>query len=71
MTLTQFAFSALALAFCFRDAAILGLRRPWRGRLAPPGRRRFRLLRGMLPGAVVLAAVGLKVLTKLLLLWAR
>lgn len=71
MTLFHFTFFALALVFCFGDAAALGLRRRGRGRLAAPGRRRFRLTSGMLPGAVVLGAVSLKVLTKLLLPWVR
>ena len=71
MTLFHFTFFALGLVFCFGDAAALGLRCRWRGRMVAPGQRRFRLMPGMLPGAVVLGAVSLKVLTKLLLPWVR
>lgn len=71
MTVKQFAFLALALFFCFGDVAALGFLLTWRERAATPGRRRARLLRGVLPGATVLLALLLTALVRLMLLWSN
>ena len=52
------------------DLAALGFLITWQERAPTPTLRRLRLLRGVLPGALVLGALLLLVVVRLMLLWS-
>jgi membrane protein implicated in regulation of membrane protease activity len=66
----QLALTFLGLLFCVGDVAILGFLLTWHERAASPAERRFRLLRGVLPAAVVLVALLLLAFVQIMLLWS-
>jgi hypothetical protein len=68
--LSQLLLTFLGLLFCAGDVAVLGVLLTWQERAATPAARRRRLLRGVLPGAVLLVALLLLAFVQLLLLWS-
>ena len=66
----QFALTLLGLLFCAGDVALLGLLLTWQERAASSALRRQRLLRGVLPAAVLLLGLLLLALTQVMLLWS-
>lgn len=71
MTIKQFMYLALCLVTCFGDLATFGFLLSWRDRAATPSLRRARLLRGVVPGAVVLGALLLTALVQAMLRWSE
>ena len=69
--LPQIALTLLGILFCAGDLAALGFVLTWQERAPSPATRRQRLLRGVLPAAVVLLGLLLLVFTQLMLLWLR
>ena len=69
--LPQLALTLLGILFCAGDLAALGFVLTWQERAPSPATRRQRLLRGVLPAAVVLLGLLLLVFTQLMLLWLR
>lgn len=70
-TLSQFGFTFLGILFCAGDVAALGFLLTWQERAPSPSVRRMRLLRGVLPGALVLGALLLLAFVQTMLLWSR
>ncbi|MDO7876542.1 hypothetical protein Q5H93_17490 [Hymenobacter sp. ASUV-10] len=70
-SLSQFGFTLLGILFCAGDVAALGVLLTWQERAPSPLVRRMRLLRGVLPGALVLGALLLLALVQTMLLWSR
>jgi hypothetical protein len=68
--LPQLLLTFLGLLFCAGDVAALAVLLTWQERAATPAARRQRLLRGVLPGAVVLVALLLLAFVQTLLLWS-
>ena len=68
--LPQFVLTLLGLLLCAGDLTALALLLTWQERAPSPATRRQRLLRGVLPGTVVLLALLLLVVVQLALLWA-
>ncbi|HEX8656952.1 MAG TPA: hypothetical protein VF690_05435 [Hymenobacter sp.] len=69
--LPQIALTLLGILFCAGDLAALGFILTWQERAPSPATRRQRLLRGVLPAAVVLLGLLLLVFTQLMLLWLK
>jgi hypothetical protein len=69
--LPQIVLTLLGILFCAGDLAALGFVLTWQERAPSPATRRQRLLRGVLPAAVVLLGLLLLVFTQLMLLWLR
>lgn len=67
--MNQLFLSFLGVAFCAGDLAALGFLLTWQERAPSPATRRQRLLRGVLPGAVVLVALLLLAFVQTMLLW--
>ena len=65
----QFALTLLGVLFCAGDVTALALLLTWQERAPSPHVRRLRLLRGVLPGTVLLLALLLLALVHLMLLW--
>jgi hypothetical protein len=70
-TLPQFALTFLGVLFCASDVAALGVLLTWQERAPTPSLRRLRLLRGVLPGALVLVALLLLAFVQTMLLWSN
>jgi len=68
--LPQFALSFLGVVFCATDVALLAWLLEWRARASSPDARWRRLVRTVLPVAVLLLALLLLALTQLMLLWS-
>lgn len=68
---SQFGLTLLGILFCAGDVAALGVLLTWQERAPSPSVRRARLLRGVLPGALVLGALLLLALVQTMLLWSR
>lgn len=69
MMFPQLALTLLGSLFCAGDVAVLAWLLTWQERAPSPDLRRLRLLRGVLPGTVVLLALLLLALVQLMLLW--
>ena len=69
-SLPQFALTLFGLLFCLGDLAALGFLITWQERAPTPSLRRLRLLRGVLPGALVLVGLLLLAVVQLMLLWS-
>ena len=66
----QFALTFLGILFCATDVAMLCFLLEWQERAAAPADRLRRLVRGLIPGAVVLVALLLLALVQTMLLWS-
>ncbi len=69
--LSQLLLTFLGLLFCAGDVAILGVLLTWQERAPSPDARRHRLVRTVLPVAVVLVALLLLAFVQIMLLWSE
>ncbi|WP_046244589.1 hypothetical protein [Hymenobacter terrenus] len=69
-SVSQFVLTLLGVLFCVGDVAALGFLLTWQERAPSPDLRRLRLLRGVLPGTVLLLSLLLLAFTQLMLLWS-
>jgi hypothetical protein len=67
----DFALTFLGMLFCAGDVAALGFLLSWQERAPSPATRRERLLRGVLPGTIILLALLLLALVQIMLLWSE
>jgi hypothetical protein len=68
--LPEFFLTFLGVVFCAGDVTALAFLLNWQQMAPSPDERRHRLLRGVVPGTVVLLALLLLAIVQLMLLWS-
>lgn len=69
--LPQFFLTFLGVLFCAGDITALALLLNWQQLAPSPSQRRHRLLRGVLPGTILLLGLLQLASAQLMLLWSR